>query len=79
MARKRNRRAAVIHFAHKIPLRTSLNVATEAVSAKAIDHFGKSPFADFRSILGNIELEELSVMGYGVETLVALHHGFGRN
>src|SRR5262249_55845134 len=50
----RNWSATVVHFAHEIPLRTRLNVATKAVSSKPIDHFGKSPFSDFRSILGNV-------------------------
>jgi hypothetical protein len=54
MARKRNRSATVVHFAHQIPLRTGLNVAAKAVSSKAIDYFGKSPFANFGSILGDV-------------------------
>ena len=44
----------MVHFAHEIPLRTRLNVATKAVSAEAIHHFGKSPFSDFRSVLGDV-------------------------
>jgi hypothetical protein len=44
----------VVHFAHQIPLRTGLNVAAKAVSPKAIDYFGKSPFSDLRSILGDV-------------------------
>ena len=55
MARvNRNRSATVVHFAHQIPLRTGLNVAAKAVSSKAIDYFGKSPFANFGSILGDV-------------------------
>src|SRR5262245_57931359 len=61
-ARKLNWSATVIDFAHEIPLGTGLNVATKAVSSKAIDHFGKSPFSDFRSILGNVQLKELPVL-----------------
>src|SRR6185437_100259 len=37
-ARNWNWSATVIHFAHEIPLWTGLNVATKAVSSKAIDH-----------------------------------------
>src|SRR5262249_17489360 len=75
----RNWSATVVHFAHEIPLRTGLNVATKAVSSKPVDHFGKSPFSDFRSILGNVELKELPVMRYRVKALVPLHHGLGGN
>ena len=78
-ASKRNRSATVVHLAHKIPFWTGLNVAAKAVSSKAIDYFGKSPFSNFSSILGDVELKELPVMSYGVKVLVPLHHGFGRN
>ena len=67
------------HFAHEIPLRTGLNVAAKAVFPKVIDKIDKSPSANFRSILGDVEFKELPVMGHGVDALVPLHHGFGRN
>src|SRR5262245_169689 len=47
-------RVSGIGVAHQIPLRTGLNVATKAVSSKAIDYFGKSSFANFRSTLGDV-------------------------
>ena len=69
----------MVHFANEIPLRTGLNVAAKAVSSKAIDYFGKSPFANFRSVLGDVELKELPIMSYGIKALVPLHHGLTRN
>jgi len=57
--RNRERRATVIGFAHEVPLRGSRNVAAKTVTAKSIDNIDGPSFANFCSILRDVELEEL--------------------
>src|SRR5262249_56594562 len=78
-ARQWDRRAAVIGFAHEVPLGTSGNVASKAVPAESIDDIDEPSSSDRCPVLRHVKLEEFPVVSRRVEALGPLHHGLARD
>src|SRR5262245_3801098 len=69
----------MIGFTHEVPLRMGCTVTSKTDAAESIDDIDGPSFSDLRSILRYVEVEELPIMRCGVEALILLDHGLGRN
>src|SRR5262249_9935665 len=75
----RERSTTVIGSPREVPLRMGCTVTSKTVPAESIDDINGPSFANLRSILRYVEVEELPIMRCGVEALIPLDHGLGRN
>src|SRR4029453_19454431 len=75
----RQRRTAVVLFAHAVEARRCSLMTARAVAAEPIDDVVLAPLLDHSPVRGDREEEELPVACRRAEALLALHHRFLRD